>query len=212
MHLASVAARSLTLRSCAILWGTTLFALVVTASTAAQRPDLDAFQKEFDKLYAAGEHYAALVEAQKLEAAIKSEFGNDRVGALPALRTLAIAYVKLGNYADAEGLFKRALAIDEKALGPTHPDVANRLTDLALLRRLQDHYAEAELLYKRALVILENTLGPDHLHVAITLDGFAVVYRLQGRYEDAELLSKRALEIRAQQKPRPLRIPLNEDR
>ena len=29
-----------------------------------------------------------------------------------------------GRYADAEPLYKRALAIDEKALGPDHPDVA----------------------------------------------------------------------------------------
>ena len=29
------------------------------------------------------------------------------------------------RYADAEPLYKRSLAINEKALGPDHPDVAN---------------------------------------------------------------------------------------
>lgn len=40
-----------------------------------------------------------------------------------------------GIYAEAEALFKRSLAIDEKALGPDHPDVAQRLKNLAGLRR-----------------------------------------------------------------------------
>ena len=38
-----------------------------------------------------------------------------------------------GRYADAEPLYKRALAIREKALGPDHPDVAQSLNNLAVL-------------------------------------------------------------------------------
>ena len=42
-------------------------------------------------------------------------------------------YREQGKYADAEGLYKRALAIQEKALGADHPDVADGLNGLAIL-------------------------------------------------------------------------------
>jgi tetratricopeptide (TPR) repeat protein len=38
-----------------------------------------------------------------------------------SLNNLAALYYKQGHYAEAEPLYKRALAIDEKAIGPEHP-------------------------------------------------------------------------------------------
>ena len=40
----------------------------------------------------------------------------------------------MGDYAKAEPLYQRALKIDEKALGPDHPDTATALNNLALLK------------------------------------------------------------------------------
>jgi tetratricopeptide (TPR) repeat protein len=54
-----------------------------------------------------------------------------------------------GRYADAEPLYKQALAIFAKARGPDHPSVALALTDLAELYNAQGRNAEAEPLYKR---------------------------------------------------------------
>ncbi|CAN0579826.1 unnamed protein product, partial [Laminaria digitata] len=42
-----------------------------------------------------------------------------------------------GNYAEAGPLYKRSLAIDEKALGPEHPSVARSLNGMAELFRAQ---------------------------------------------------------------------------
>ncbi len=67
------------------------------------------------------------------------------------LNDLAGLYEAQGHYAEAEPLYKRALAIYEKALGPEHPHVAASLTGLAALYDAQGHYAEAEPLYQRAL-------------------------------------------------------------
>ena len=83
-----------------------------------------------------------------------------------SLNNLAALYADQGRYADAEPLYKRALAIREKALGPDHPDVATSLNNLAELYRDQGRYADAEPLYKRALAIYEKALGPDHPNVA----------------------------------------------
>ena len=63
-------------------------------------------------------------------AALQALAGDPREGARSrssrcrdALNNLAVLYEQ-GRYADAEPLYKRALAIYEKALGPDHPDVA----------------------------------------------------------------------------------------
>ncbi len=75
------------------------------------------------------------------------------------LNDLARLYESQGRYAEAEPLYKRSLAIREKALGPDHPDVAAMLNDLAVLYASQGRYAEAEPLYKRSLAIREKVLG-----------------------------------------------------
>jgi tetratricopeptide (TPR) repeat protein len=62
----------------------------------------------------------------------------------------------------AEALYKQALSIDEKALGPEHPDLAYPLNDLAKLYTEQRRYEEAEPLYQRALHIWEQAWGPEH--------------------------------------------------
>ena len=112
-----------------------------------------------------------------------------------ALNNLAGLYRNQGRYAEAEPLYKRALAIHEKALGPDHPDVATALNNLAELYRYQGRYAEAEPLYKRSLAIVEKALGPDHPDVAKALNNLAELYHEQDRYADAEPLYKRSLRI-----------------
>ena len=99
---------------------------------------------------------------------------------------------------EAEGLYKRALAIREKALGANHPDVGQTLNNLASVYRAQGKYSEAEGLYKRALAIREKALGANHPDVGQTLTNLAIVYRAQGKYSEAEGLYKRALAIREQ--------------
>ena len=64
-----------------------------------------------------------------------------------------------GRYADAEPLYKRSLAIIEKALGPDHPHVATSLNNLAAYRE-QGRYADAEPLFKRALAIRKRRSVP----------------------------------------------------
>jgi tetratricopeptide (TPR) repeat protein len=64
------------------------------------------------------------------------------------LSNLALVYQEQGKYADAEGLFKRALGIEEKALGAGHPDVARTLNNLAVLSASSGN-AENALAYSR---------------------------------------------------------------
>ena len=66
------------------------------------------------------------------------------------LNNLAGLYRTQGQYAQAEPLYKRALAIWEKALGPDHPDVATSLESLAALYRATKRDEGAETLEQRA--------------------------------------------------------------
>jgi tetratricopeptide (TPR) repeat protein len=74
-----------------------------------------------------------------------------------------------GRYAEAKPLYKRALAIGEKALNPNDVDIGDHLRNLGLLYHLQDRYAVAEAIYKRALAIRETAIGRDHPDVAYVL-------------------------------------------
>jgi CHAT domain-containing protein/Tfp pilus assembly protein PilF len=123
------------------------------------------------------------------------------------LNYLAQLYLNEGRYAEAEPLFKRALAIGKKLLEPNDPDLMTSITsqkvregvvvyvtdlnNLGALYYNQGRYAEAELLDKRALAIGEKLLGAD----ATRLNNLGTLYRAQGRYAEAEPLFKRALTI-----------------
>jgi hypothetical protein len=92
------------------------------------------------------------------------------------------------------------LAIQEKALGPEHPDVALSLNGLAELCRSQGRDSEAEPLYLRALAIREKALGPDHPQLAPSLESLAALYKETNRVAAAEALQARAASVRAIQR------------
>src|SRR5271157_4022238 len=111
------------------------------------------------------------------------------------LNNTALSLKYAGDYAGAEPLYRRALAIDEKALGPEHPAVATNLNNLAALLHTKGDYAGAEPLHRRALAIDEKALGPDHPGVATDLNNLALLLYDKGDYAGAEPLYRRALAI-----------------
>ena len=98
---------------------------------------------------------------------------------------------------DPAPLYKRSLAVVEKALGPDHPQVATSLNSLAALYRNQGLYGDAEPLFKRSLAIVEKALGPEHPDVATSLENYADLQRKTGRDTEAAKLEARAKAIRA---------------
>jgi CHAT domain-containing protein/tetratricopeptide (TPR) repeat protein len=168
------------------------------ATTSAQRVDINVIDKAFQDHYAHGNYSAAQIDAQELERLVKARFGAGHANYAIALNKLGLVYLKQVKYGEAAGVFKRALAIREKALGASHPDVGQTLNNLAQVYFAQGKYSEAEQLCERALVVREKALGAGHTAVADTLNVLANVYRAQGKYSEAEGLYKRALAIREQ--------------
>jgi len=111
------------------------------------------------------------------------------------LNELGMSLFSAGDYAGADPLYRRALAIDEKAVGPDHPDLATDLNNLAELLRTKGDYAGAEPLFRRALAVNEKALGPEHPHVATGLNNLAGLLKGRGDYAGAEPLYRRALAI-----------------
>ena len=104
-----------------------LAAYLALVPAGAQQSDLQAIYKRYQEYYQAGNYAAAVVEAQKLEAVSKGRFGTSHTNYAAALNNLANVYSAQGKYSDAEGLYKRALAIRETALGANHLDVGQTL-------------------------------------------------------------------------------------
>jgi len=125
----------------------------------------------------------------------RRRYGEDGPPVAVAESWVAELYRTTGRYTEAESLMRRALAIDEKSLGPEHPSVARRLNSLASLLQAINRLAEAEPLYRRALAIHEKGLGPDHPEFARALNNLAAQLRDTNRLAEAELLVRRALVI-----------------
>ena len=102
---------------------------------------------------------------------------------------------QLGDFATAEPLVRRALAIDEETLGPTHPRVAGHLNELALLLGDKNRLTEAEPLLRGALAICEQSFGPNHHSVASALGNLGGLLQTANRLAEAEPLMRRALVI-----------------
>jgi hypothetical protein len=67
-----------------------------------------------------------------------------------------------GNYSSAEKLLREAAALQEQALGPRHPDLANTLNNLGVVCEMADNPIDAEHYFRRAHTIATATLAPDH--------------------------------------------------
>jgi tetratricopeptide (TPR) repeat protein len=111
------------------------------------------------------------------------------------LSQLALSLHQAGEYAAAEPLYRRALAIDESALGPNSPFVAANLNNLASLLQDEGNFKEAEPLFRRALMIDEKALPPSDPGVAMALNNLAELLHDRGLYQASEALLRQALTI-----------------
>ena len=119
------------------------------AAASAQPADIKAIDNAFQDRYAHGNYPAAQIDAQKLERLVKARFGADHPDYAVALNKLGIVFLAEGKYSEAEGLYKRALAIREQTNGEGHPFVGQVLNNLALVYVAQAKYTEAVGLFER---------------------------------------------------------------
>lgn len=114
---------------------------------------------------------------------------------LPALSSVACAWISRGATGEAEPLVARLLTISESNRGQDHPDLVIILNDLTRACLRHSAYGMAESVLLR-LAAIKRSKGEDHPEVATVLASLAVVRRALGRHESAEQLWRRVLAIR----------------
>jgi tetratricopeptide (TPR) repeat protein len=113
---------------------------------------------------------------------------------LAALKNLGMLYSDQRRLEEAEVLFLRALALEQKAFG-VDPDGARIMNNLAGVYQRRRQYAGAEEMYRRVLAIQEKKLGAEDVEVGRTLNNLARAYSSERRYAEAESLYLRAIAI-----------------
>ena len=128
----------------------------------------------------------------ELEAAVGGSLATIGVadeGRFNKLRELGDGYNSLRDYARAEDAWRRALDIQERAVGAANPALGDTLGHLALNVANQRRFAEAEALFGRAAPLVKRSAEPDHYPRLLVYRAFGE--ELQGRLP-------RALELVAQ--------------
>jgi tetratricopeptide (TPR) repeat protein len=112
----------------------------------------DAAAKKGDK--AAAERYYK----EAMQAAL--QLGADNPSQAESMANLANFYYVQGDGAQANDLYKQALAIHEKAKGLEHVDLIKDLVGLARVCQSEKKDDEAKAYYERAMVIAEKAKQP----------------------------------------------------
>jgi len=128
-----------------------------------------------------------------LDIAEKSKIATSQTWEI--LKDLGDIYRLQGDYARAEELLQRALAIREAASDENKANVAKIYNSQAEMYRVQGQYAKAEALYLKAIAIVEQSVGANDPFLGIPLGNLAELHRIQGNYAKAEELYLRALAL-----------------
>jgi tetratricopeptide (TPR) repeat protein len=110
-----------------------------------------------------------------------------------ALSSLGLSLTEAGDYAEAEPLLQRALAIVESLPDPNYSLLAIVLGNFGGLLEDKGDYAGAEPLFRQALAIRERTLGSENPGTGESQNNLALLLQDKGDYAGAEPLFRRAL-------------------
>jgi tetratricopeptide (TPR) repeat protein len=99
----------------------------------------------------------ATAESKYKEAALVAEqLGADNPAQAEAVANLASFYYVQGDANQANQLYKKSLALHEKALGMEHTDLVKDLVGLAKISSSSNDYATSAAYYERAMSILKK--------------------------------------------------------
>ncbi len=169
--------------------------ILAVLPASAQRIDIEATNKRYQRLYASGNYGAALVEARKLEQAVRQLGGTNHSNYPLVLEFVGNSLGGQGQYVEADTVHRRVLAIREKMYGAGSVQVADSLNNLGINKIRQGQYAEAEGLIARAAGIHQQIGGSNSPAYVFVLNNLGVVYQSQGRYADAEKVRKHVLSV-----------------
>ncbi len=104
-------------------------------------------------------------------------------------------YEKLGLYAQAESLLRRAVEVQSRALGPQNLETLKAKDVLGWVLEREGRESEAERLLTEVLEIRRRVLGTDHRDTLSTAAHLGFTLARDGRHAEAEKLQRQTLEI-----------------
>ena len=119
---------------------------------------------------------------------------NPSTRATAALNEATVA-VKMGDWAEAERLYRASVDLWSQTLGPDHPFVARGLAGLADVASSQGRFDAGRRLYEQVLAMRRHTLGPTHPQVAWTLASMAGVAWKAGAPANARRFADEAVAV-----------------
>jgi tetratricopeptide (TPR) repeat protein len=120
---------------------------------------------------------------------------GESLQAAKVLAGLASALLQLGDHDGASASLERALSIERRELGSTHPDVALRLSSLAEIRFAENRLREARELFEQARDLLESRYGPEHKDLGSTLNNLGLTLFRMGDRAGARSCFERAIRL-----------------
>lgn len=121
--------------------------------------DDDLSQSEFDFDFVEDSELES-VDVNKKEEARRD--GHDHAAALQTYKHMAQSFAEQDKPEQAVSVYKKALNIQLKALGPDHTDTAETYHNMARAYAKQGKVEKAIALFQKAFGIYCRTLGPDH--------------------------------------------------
>jgi tetratricopeptide (TPR) repeat protein len=163
-------------------WATTAAELVNEALPWSEYETWPLYERLLPHVLAAVDHAEQLQVAAEARARLINQAG--------------LYFRDRAQFRQARASLERLAALVETLRGPTHPDVATVLNNLAMVLQDLGDPAAARPLAERALTIDEAAYGPDHPEVATDLGNLAGVLREVGEPAAAQRLQERARRIR----------------
>jgi serine/threonine-protein kinase len=116
-------------------------------------------------------------------------------------RTLGGIYQRLGNLTKAESLLQTALDRRRALFGSDHPEVAESLVAMGLLRVGQAKFDEAERLVRDGLAMSTRHLPADDPAIARATTALGLVLEERGSYKDAIATLEEAARLHSARQP-----------
>jgi CHAT domain-containing protein len=141
----------------------------------------------------AGNSTGTLPPLQKWLTLTRDVLGDDHPDTAKAASLVANVLDDLSKPAEAQALYRQALARYAKALGEDHVDTALCVNSLAGSLRDRGQYAEAEALFRKARAAFQQALGEEHPYVLTTSSNLAAVLFSRGKHPEAEVINREIL-------------------
>ena len=139
--------------------------------------------------------YAKGVAAYRVAAEIAERFDRGDKRRVAASNALANMYDAMGQFADAEAQYRRALKAAAESAGKSSPEYALVLGNIGTVYVETGQPASGEKLMREALALYAACDPPDQLRIAIAKNAVAEVLSVNGKHKEAETLLTEALPV-----------------